>query len=246
MGGTRTAIACGCALIAATALLPGCNASSGGDSGGRAACSGGQVQSCPCADGTMATRSCRTDGLGYLACACPIAGGMAPGTTMFAQMPMAGTMSTLPTLPVTGAAGTTPPPPPPVAGMAGITPPVAGVGGAPLAGMSGGGGVGGSSGAGSGGAAGMMTGMGGSTSSDDLEEVRQICVDYINMYRATLSLPALTRGTAAQETCSDMGAKTDGDSGVAHGSAGMCQGLGGQAKSSGQPPLQWYVFYFYP
>jgi hypothetical protein len=46
---------------------------------------------------------------------------------------------------------------------------------------------------------------------DQFAEVRQICVDTINMYRATLSLPPLARGNAAQEACSDEGAKYDGD-----------------------------------
>jgi hypothetical protein len=46
---------------------------------------------------------------------------------------------------------------------------------------------------------------------DQFAEVRQICVDTINMYRATLSLPPLARGSAAQEACSDEGAKYDGD-----------------------------------
>jgi hypothetical protein len=63
-------------------------------------------------------------------------------------------------------------------------------------------------------------------SSDQVEAARQACVDEINMYRATLSLAPLMRGTPAQEMCSDVGAKKDGDSGVAHGSAGDCKNMG--------------------
>ena len=48
----------------------------------------------------------------------------------------------------------------------------------------------------------------------------RVCVDTINMYRATVTtemLAPLMRGTPDDETCSDKGAKMDGDSGVAHG-----------------------------
>lgn len=54
-------------------------------------------------------------------------------------------------------------------------------------------------------------GPAGDAGPDQFAEVRQICVDTINMYRATLSLPPLARGNAAQEACSDEGAKYDGD-----------------------------------
>jgi hypothetical protein len=60
-------------------------------------------------------------------------------------------------------------------------------------------------------------------------------VDTINMYRMSLGLAPLMRGTPEQETCSDTGAKKDGDSGVAHGSAGSCPGLGGQNTCPGYP-----------
>ncbi|HEX6244317.1 MAG TPA: CAP domain-containing protein [Polyangiales bacterium] len=43
------------------------------------------------------------------------------------------------------------------------------------------------------------------------EAVRQVCVDTINMYRATRNLPPLTRAPAAAEACADEGAKYDGD-----------------------------------
>jgi hypothetical protein len=50
-----------------------------------------------------------------------------------------------------------------------------------------------------------------------------VCLDTINMYRATLSLPALKRKNAESEKCSDMGAehdsKTFSASGKAHESA---------------------------
>lgn len=84
-------------------------------------------------------------------------------------------------------------------------------------------GAAGSTTAGSGG----MPGAGG-----EFEAVRQVCVDTINMYRMTRGLMPLVRATAAQETCSDGGAKMDGDSGRAHGSAGMCQ-LGSQNSCPG-------------
>jgi hypothetical protein len=66
----------------------------------------------------------------------------------------------------------------------------------------------------------------------DLESLRQLCVDEVNMYRAMLSLPPLAR-LADQEACSDEGAKLDGDTGKAHGSAGKCKGLGGQNTCPG-------------
>lgn len=66
----------------------------------------------------------------------------------------------------------------------------------------------------------------------DLEALRQQCVDRVNMYRATLNLPALARATD-QEACSDEGAKLDGDTKKAHGSAGKCKGLGGQNTCPG-------------
>jgi hypothetical protein len=88
----------------------------------------------------------------------------------------------------------------------------------------------GASGGGAGGA-----GAGGAQGGGEFEAARQACVDTINMYRTTLGLSALKRATPAQETCSDMGAKLDGDSGRAHGSAGMCPGLGGQNSCPGYP-----------
>jgi len=77
----------------------------------------------------------------------------------------------------------------------------------------------------------MPVGDGGS-GLGDIESLRKLCVDEINMYRATISLPPLARA-ADQESCSDDGAKLDGDTGKAHGSAGKCKGLGGQNTCPG-------------
>jgi len=134
------------------------------------------------------------------------------------------------------------------AGAGGMAAAGAGSGGSAIGGTSAGGASGAMSMSGSGGrgmptggggasagTGGTMAGAGGAPASGELEAVRQACVDTINMYRATLNLMPLKRATAAQETCSDMGAKLDGDSGRAHGSAGMCSGLGGQNSCPGYP-----------
>lgn len=57
---------------------------------------------------------------------------------------------------------------------------------------------------------------------DPYEQARQLCVDTINMYRATLGLPAYERWTDAED-CSDAEAFSDGQTGVAHGAFGMCE-----------------------
>jgi hypothetical protein len=57
--------------------------------------------------------------------------------------------------------------------------------------------------------------------SDPDEAATQLCVDTINMYRATLGLPALGRWTDAED-CSDGEALSDGKSGIAHEAFGMC------------------------
>jgi hypothetical protein len=49
----------------------------------------------------------------------------------------------------------------------------------------------------------------------------QICVDTINMYRATLGLPPYARWTSA-EMCADGQAQSDSQTGTAHGAFGMC------------------------
>jgi len=49
----------------------------------------------------------------------------------------------------------------------------------------------------------------------------QLCVDTINNYRATLGLPPYARWSA-EETCADGQAKSDSQSGTAHGAFGQC------------------------
>jgi hypothetical protein len=73
----------------------------------------------------------------------------------------------------------------------------------------------------------------------DFEAVRQVCLDTINMYRATLSLPPLTRANATLEACSDMGAKYDGDLKEGHASTKIPgKGFnGGPGRLCGSPPL---------
>ena len=56
---------------------------------------------------------------------------------------------------------------------------------------------------------------------DPYEAARQICVDTINMYRATLGLPPYARWTDA-ESCSDDEAMSDLQSQTPHGAFGMC------------------------
>jgi hypothetical protein len=76
-------------------------------------------------------------------------------------------------------------------------------------------------------------GAGGATSSDD----RQYCVDKINEYRATLSLPPLARWADA-EVCSDGEAKADSETGQAHSAFGKC-GESAQNECPGWPgPVQ--------
>jgi hypothetical protein len=69
--------------------------------------------------------------------------------------------------------------------------------------------------------------------SDDLDALRQACVDEINRYRATLSLAPLRRATPEQEACSDTGAKKDADANAPHSSSRDCPGLGGQNTCPG-------------
>lgn len=69
------------------------------------------------------------------------------------------------------------------------------------------------------------TGDGGASVSgiapSELAQLRQVCVDEINRYRATLSLPPIGKASEQQELCSDEGARKDGMSKSAHSSAGM-------------------------
>ena len=61
----------------------------------------------------------------------------------------------------------------------------------------------------------------GDPTGDPDEAATQLCVDTINMYRATLGLPPLARWTDA-EVCSDGEAMSDGASGTPHGAFGQC------------------------
>jgi hypothetical protein len=128
-----------------------------------------------------------------------------------------------------------------VAGMMAMTGGMGGTGGmmTVTGGMGGGGGTmtmtGGMGGmAGSGGMMAMTGGTTGGNPDDELNEVRQVCVDTINEYRATLDLPPLARATPEQEVCSDNGAMMDAEAMDAHGSAGMCD-LGSQNTCPGYP-----------
>jgi hypothetical protein len=56
---------------------------------------------------------------------------------------------------------------------------------------------------------------------DPDEAATQLCVDTINMYRATLGLPALARWKDAED-CSDAECLSDGMTGTPHGAFGMC------------------------
>jgi hypothetical protein len=87
---------------------------------------------------------------------------------------------------------------------------------------------------------GSATGGGSSTGPlGDLNALRQACVDSINGFRGTLSLPPLSRASASVEACSDQGAQSDGTTGVAHGSAGNCPGMSAQDTCPGWSPTQY-------
>jgi hypothetical protein len=102
-----------------------------------------------------------------------------------------------------------------------------GAGGSPQGGGgSGAGAQGGSTSAGGGPGTG---GSGGSTSGDS----EQLCVDTINMYRAMLSLPPYARWSDAEQCTSDE-AKSDSETGKAHGAFGMCSEFG-QNECPGWP-----------
>ncbi len=73
----------------------------------------------------------------------------------------------------------------------------------------------------------------GDPTGDPDEAATQLCVDTINMYRATLGLPPYARWTDA-EVCSDGEAAMDGDSGNPHGAFGMC-GESAQNECPGWP-----------
>lgn len=83
-------------------------------------------------------------------------------------------------------------------------------------------------------AASAPTAGGGASDDAMLDMLRQTCVDTINMYRATKMLGPLTR-KMDQETCSDAGAKKDGDSMQGHSSAFSCRGSTAQNSCPGYP-----------
>jgi len=225
----------GCAAVVALSLvIAGCAADETASSGSPVRCTPGQPQPCSCAGGAVGMRICAVGGASFTTeCMCGngMPAGMGAGAGGTAGLAGGGA----------GAGGST-------AGAAGFS--AAGTGGANLAGSggrggaggmamagtggrSGSGGTGGMGGAGGGGAGGGAAGTG--VPAGDMDALRQSCVDYINMYRATLGRAPLRRATPEQEACSDMGAKKDGDSGDAHSSAGDCQGLGAQNTCPGYP-----------
>lgn len=57
---------------------------------------------------------------------------------------------------------------------------------------------------------------------DEYGEYRELCVDRINEFRATESLPPLERWRSA-ESCADDEARQDAASGVAHGAFNQCE-----------------------
>lgn len=54
------------------------------------------------------------------------------------------------------------------------------------------------------------------------DTVEQLCVDLINQHRASIGLPPFARWTEA-EACSSEEAKSDSETGTAHGAFGQCQ-----------------------
>jgi hypothetical protein len=214
-----------CALAIALGTL-GCAAeSSGGDGSGvgQGICQMGQTLMCLCPGKPSQVQTCLPNGT-FSSCPCNAAGGGQGGAAAGVGPASSG---------AGGAQATN-------AGASGQV--QGGRGGTGMAGMGsagrGGAGAGAGAGAGSGGAAGMMAGGAGGTvapGDDPFALERQACVDTINMYRMSLGRMPLVRATPEQETCSDMGAKQDGDSGRAHGSAGNCRGLGSQNTCPGYP-----------
>lgn len=221
-------------------LAAACGGSDDPSITGAQACDPGTQMACRCPDQRPSMAACMPNGtLGPCACAVAATAGTAPTTAGVAAIagttpPAAGTISfPMPTGMTGSVAGISASVGGRTGGLAGRTGGAAGTGfgragtgaagvgaagiGAPTAGTT--------ATAGTSGTAGT-----GAMSSEEVEMARQVCVDEINRYRAMVMVPALMRGTAAQEMCSDMGAKQDGDSGVAHGSASLCskQGLPGQ------------------
>jgi len=59
------------------------------------------------------------------------------------------------------------------------------------------------------------------SSGGGMDDVAQKCVDLINQHRASIGLPPLARWSEA-EMCSDAEAKSDSETGMAHGAFGKC------------------------
>jgi hypothetical protein len=59
-------------------------------------------------------------------------------------------------------------------------------------------------------------------STDPYDSARQLCIDKTNGYRAQVGAAAIARATD-QEACTDGEAKSDFDSGKAHGAFGTCK-----------------------
>ena len=78
-------------------------------------------------------------------------------------------------------------------------------------------GTGNGGGSGGGGGNGQGTGAG-----DTYASSRSLCVDTINSYRATLGLPNYAEWND-EEACADTEAKSDSESGKAHGALGTCK-----------------------
>jgi hypothetical protein len=177
---------------------------------------------CICPDGRAATKACLPNGQSYAPCECdaviavtqptppppppPPPPSVIVGGRSAPMIPGTG----VPTDPTAAAGGQAAPPP-----IATTPPPTTT--------------------AGAGGSTPTAPTAGGAADAAITDALRQSCVDTINMYRATEMIAPMKRATPDQELCSDKGAKIDGDSGKAHGSAGMCKGLGGQDTCPGWP-----------
>lgn len=198
----------------------------------RAAWIGLLIEACaPASQGSTPSSSHRACAAASCAASSGVATAGAAAPTRSAMM-----LPITPTVPVAGAATPPPPPPPPPPAQtntaappktpaAGTSPAIAGRASAPAAGSGGGG-------AGSAGT--NLSGV----SDDELNTLRQACVDQINMYRAMLpNLKPLKRASPAQEACADQGAQMDGDAMVPHQSArmGLCarQGLSSENMCGG-------------
>jgi hypothetical protein len=210
-------IVCGLALVACG------DDPIGGPSNGFQCMPGTSVPCTSCPDGRARATQCLPTGDALAECPCanpplPMSGGTGGASGAAGAMQSGGVGGMTGGMGGTGGAGGV------VSGSGGMT---GGSGGM----ASGSGGMASGQGGMAGGQGGMAGGQGGT---DDLSEVRQVCVDTINMYRATLDLEPLARATPEQETCSDGGARMDAEEGPVHGSAGMCE-LGGQNTCPGWP-----------